>query len=355
MNIDNIIQEWFYRLPNGYATEPYSKQELAILSEVLTEQKIDKNNCSLFEGVKKAKPGPIVNAWKDAQAFESFIKVYVYGNQEVKGLSSLYSNLSTLPTKMQEKCVAVLQNTKVNKSMLSSFSISGVNKVLFDEIMRVVKVTGGDTSEFWYAIVTGGKVKGGTAGDTGITSDVDVGNKAVSLKNYSSNFSVDFGKLGDLEGHIFTLKNILEMVTDVEINVSIGRTKFNDALRIFEAPQTINNLTALFELDGKGITIVQRLIDQLKKYMKKPGDVSTIITKIMTTINDIVQAKINTVDYWVVIVGGSKVIAHSSAQVAKGLEITGNQLPMSISNFKGGNLFVSGTALQKAIEGKKAQ
>ena len=42
MDTEKIINEWFYRLPNGYANYPYSDKELAVLHEVL-----DANGLSL--------------------------------------------------------------------------------------------------------------------------------------------------------------------------------------------------------------------------------------------------------------------------------------------------------------------
>ena len=50
MNKESIIREWFYRLPNGYATAPYSKKEMDVLHEVLAENGI---NGSIF--AKEAK------------------------------------------------------------------------------------------------------------------------------------------------------------------------------------------------------------------------------------------------------------------------------------------------------------
>ena len=40
-NITDILREWFYRLPNGYATEPYDNTELQVLSKILKEEGID--------------------------------------------------------------------------------------------------------------------------------------------------------------------------------------------------------------------------------------------------------------------------------------------------------------------------
>ena len=40
-NIQDILREWFYRLPNGYAIPPYDDMELQVLSKILTESSID--------------------------------------------------------------------------------------------------------------------------------------------------------------------------------------------------------------------------------------------------------------------------------------------------------------------------
>ena len=40
-NVTDILREWFYRLPNGYAIEPYNDIELQVLSRILTENAID--------------------------------------------------------------------------------------------------------------------------------------------------------------------------------------------------------------------------------------------------------------------------------------------------------------------------
>ena len=40
-NIQDILREWFYILPNGYAIPPYDDMELQVLSKILTEASID--------------------------------------------------------------------------------------------------------------------------------------------------------------------------------------------------------------------------------------------------------------------------------------------------------------------------
>ena len=50
MDIDKIIREWFFKLPMGYAEQPYSEDELQTLAEVLVEHKVD---LPLFEATYK--------------------------------------------------------------------------------------------------------------------------------------------------------------------------------------------------------------------------------------------------------------------------------------------------------------
>ena len=58
-NITDILTEWFYRLPNGYAIEPYVETELQVLSKILTENNID--------------PKPIIKNLTEAPADDQFI------------------------------------------------------------------------------------------------------------------------------------------------------------------------------------------------------------------------------------------------------------------------------------------
>jgi len=48
MDIDKIIREWFFKLPKGYAEQPYSEDELESLAEVLVEQNVLMPKASLL-------------------------------------------------------------------------------------------------------------------------------------------------------------------------------------------------------------------------------------------------------------------------------------------------------------------
>jgi len=74
MNQQDIIREWFFRLPNGYANPPYSKKEMDVLHEVLTENGLNgsifvKEVDQLDQAFHDAKPVDI-----DDEANESIIE-----------------------------------------------------------------------------------------------------------------------------------------------------------------------------------------------------------------------------------------------------------------------------------------
>ena len=52
---EKVIQEWFFRLPKGYAEPPYSIEELRIFHEVLSEH-IKESPDILDQGFLEAEP-----------------------------------------------------------------------------------------------------------------------------------------------------------------------------------------------------------------------------------------------------------------------------------------------------------
>ena len=50
-HIKDILTEWFYRLPNGYAIQPYTDKDLKVLEDILTERGIP--SPSVIESLKE--------------------------------------------------------------------------------------------------------------------------------------------------------------------------------------------------------------------------------------------------------------------------------------------------------------
>ena len=66
MNQQDIIREWFYRLPNGYTNPPYSKKEMDVLHEVLAEN--DMNGAMFTKNLETIEEHPMetLHEWKES-------------------------------------------------------------------------------------------------------------------------------------------------------------------------------------------------------------------------------------------------------------------------------------------------
>ena len=72
MDTNKIVEEWFYRLPKGYALAPYTDEELKVLNEVL-----DENGLSLNEDVDV-----LDQAFLDAEPVQDKEKIHTVNIRE---------------------------------------------------------------------------------------------------------------------------------------------------------------------------------------------------------------------------------------------------------------------------------
>ena len=98
-HIKDILTEWFYRLPKGYAIQPYNQKELHILEQVLAEKGIDPNpiidyltemhDFQLDQGFHDAKPVDDLDE-DDRKAGEIWKTKTGYRGQNAKGESQTF-------------------------------------------------------------------------------------------------------------------------------------------------------------------------------------------------------------------------------------------------------------------------
>jgi hypothetical protein len=108
MDFDKLVREWFYRLPKGYADAPYSQEELAVLDEVMTEAKLDKE--------KFTKPDQMRNEVDQLdQAFNDAKPI----NEEEQDIKSL-----------TDKLIDVIKNSDLDANELNFFIKNIANRGL---------------------------------------------------------------------------------------------------------------------------------------------------------------------------------------------------------------------------------
>ena len=175
--MDEVLAEWFYRLPKGYATHPYTNEELKVLDEVMQEYVSGNLN---EEILKEASITDITNknlltqvSEQDKQAqFREFLS-YIPGGIPTTQLLKFLNGLNKADaTEFVEK---LYTKTKGVDSISPADYASGVGEKLFD-----VKPEGMGKGEFFIAwLVPGAKNSGG-----GESFDVRVGGKKYEVKDY---------------------------------------------------------------------------------------------------------------------------------------------------------------------------
>jgi len=142
MDFDKLVREWFYRLPKGYADAPYSQEELAVLDEVMTEAKLDKEKFTKPEQMRN-EVDQLDQAFNDAEEVK----------EEIISEDTKYSDIIDLLNQSKDRLdkddllqiQAVIIKSAFKNNVLNYFSKKGINgdayqlgnkavKVLFDDI-----------------------------------------------------------------------------------------------------------------------------------------------------------------------------------------------------------------------------
>ncbi len=214
MNKESIIREWFYRLPNGYATAPYSKKEMNVLHEVLAENGI---NGSIFvnevdqldqafhnaEPVDEASKKPPADWEKELPEFENGAREAGVLPQYQAFKASIANAgpdpekatidvLNKMSDSQQQTFFEGFKNQK--QAPTKSFTVSGeVDMLLFK-----IKASGIGRAEVYCVWKYGGQIQGGN-----VSFDIAMGGSKYEVKDYSTEKSapIRVGAEGSVSKH----------------------------------------------------------------------------------------------------------------------------------------------------------
>lgn len=188
--IDNIIRDWFYELPNGYAEHPYSQKELSILDEVLAKYDTPLNEIDqLDQAFLAAKP--VKEAVEDSKfiPYMSDILSTKAGIQKklIDITVNVYNNLSNAEKETFQK--------KFRTQSISNFIGGGYKPFLkFFDILGDVKGLGRGEIQVLLA------VKDSSTGGTK-EHDIVMDNGQYEVKELTKNADFDPAKFGDVNRH----------------------------------------------------------------------------------------------------------------------------------------------------------
>ena len=219
MDWDAIIAEWFYRLPKGYAEQPYSDSELRILDRVVNEY----NNGGFKTVITEASISDITN-----KALLSFVSESNKDNDFQEFISNIPDGIPTtvmlnflnkLSKTESKQFVNNLYTETDIESLNSSQYNDGVGKKIFE-----LKPEGMGKGEFFIAwLVRGARNSGG-----GKSFDVRLGNKKYEVKDYRPDDSsgIRLGTKGKVTRfkfwyHIIDTINYINSIYDIDPTFAI--------------------------------------------------------------------------------------------------------------------------------------
>jgi hypothetical protein len=360
--IDKILNEWSYRCSDGIV-DMNNPTKRAILNAILEENGVELDEKTTSRSAKyfsqqdqsqeEPTAKPVNNTFmNDVDSFSQFVlDKYAAAGQTISGLDTLYMAIQKSSNKDNLfKIIQLSGNKKLNSG---KSSIQNIESELFNMILSSVRIQNGDPSELWFAIMYNGEAKGGVASETGIESDVDVDGKGVSIKNYKSIGSLDFGSLpSDLLKDFKKIINLLSILTGEEVTASLTIPSINKLLVKLGSPEIQQDLKELLSIGrDTNINALKNIYNSVSKIIPD-GNVEKLVDNFVDKVNNLVLSKIKSVEWWAVIAGKSELYLEPSSVIASRLHSKEGQLSSVINQIKGNNLFVKGNVLFTGTEEK---
>ena len=124
MDTSKIVEEWFYRLPKGYALAPYTDQELKVLNEVLDENGLSLNEVDqLDQAFLDAKPVEDLDE-------EIIVEVTIDDNQAMESLEKVFAKNKEFQTATTNESGSVEKIIGFLKALPGGKSLPAVEKML---------------------------------------------------------------------------------------------------------------------------------------------------------------------------------------------------------------------------------
>ena len=373
--IDKIINEWTYQLDAGYPTKESDYEILrSVLQEtnILSEQEIDQTILQA-KGVNERQPPSELGSdltfepddvgrpasFYSPEEFNRAIDDYKVKGQEIRNIQQFYEAILKLDESSQLEIKRILQSDIPELQLQTTrYQISGILLTLYDIIMSTIKVTNGEPSELWFAIVFKGDVAGAVSGEDDIESDIIIkkGGETISLKNYKET-TFDLGTLpGEASKFLKKFEQLAALITEREPKTaSMTRPDVNEVLMLIDQEDIQSDLDQLLNLKSD-VRIIQRLQQDIINTLRGGIGIGTAeqldkyANLFCLKVDEFVKQKLAMVNWWAFIIKGKNILylRDTAAMIKASTHIDNPKSPGTyllgpgIANFKGGKLFVNG-------------
>tara|TARA_Y100000592_G_scaffold98969_1_gene173519 strand:- start:748 stop:1803 length:1056 start_codon:yes stop_codon:yes gene_type:complete len=349
-NLTKYLNNIAYKFPKGYPDmdNPEDKKMLFEIIENFINEDEEVDIKITDKDITNNKTSTITSS---EELYDTITTKYAVDGQDVLNVENFYNSIQKSPN--SNNLLTLIQNGGNKKLSSGNYSIKGIEKELYDLIMGTIKIPNGEPSELWVAFMYKGEIKGGVAGDTGITSDVDINGQGVSLKNYASIATLDFGSLGKtVEELLRDTINLFQILSGLKVKKTLTRNSINAILDAITSPDVESDMEEIIQMaETTNIATIKRLAAQIQSNLED-GDPKSLVRSFCRGIDVNIADKLNEVSWWMTINKGI-VYTSSNKELFEKLRCTeDNRLSYGVSNFKDLHLFVNGNYLYKSIAAK---
>lgn len=343
---DKIIKEHSWRFSKGYPDINIQEDKdmlFSIVKSMVGEQEEESN-----EENPQDKETNTISINNSDSLYKLLTTKYAVAGQDIYNVDNFYNSI--IKSSNSNQILSLIEKGGNKKLANGRYAIKGLEKELYDIIMATIKIPNGEPSELWVAIMYKGEIKGGVAGETGITSDVDINNQGVSLKNYASLGVLDFGSLGKtVEELLRDSINLFQILTGAKVKKTLTRSSINGVLDMITSEEVKKDIEEIINMaQNTRVKTITRLATQIQDNLEGDNP-DSIAEKFCSGIDRNIADKLNEVDWWITINKGI-VYTESSSELFEKLKCTSkNRLSNGVSNFKDLHLFVNGNFLYKTI------
>jgi len=323
VDIQEIIHEWFYRLPNGYADKPYSNEDLQILEDILKEWNIsnfktiiqhlaetDKEEHTNIEPDPDTQSEPETHESNEdfrnlLDSYENFsdiiYKRYVSTGLSINGLDELYKRLMNLPDSLQNQMRRLI-GKRTNRDLVGgTFKMGQYEKMLYDLIHESIQIENSHPYVFWFAIVLDGKIKGEESNST-VAGNVFIDQQNVLIRKFHN----EVISLGLLDPEIVSILQILinlGEVIDGEKTEELTKTAINSLLMKISDEENKDELDQFLNLSNTTkLSALKSLSNSIKSSLEN-HQIDELPIKFTQLIDAFISRQLATIQYWVTIRG----------------------------------------------------
>jgi hypothetical protein len=282
--------------------------------------------------------------------FEQYcLNTYATEGQKILSIGKLYDNLIHAD---RTDLISFIEHPPIISISDTSRSMTSLEYDLYHEIMTSIQIPSGNPSEFWFAIVYNGKVKGSKkhaseADVSGLVADVVVSNAGISVKNRvtdANSIAINFGHIPKKEKLVFNdIMALFRLITGKSL-IAPTRVMINKMLDEIDNEQLITDLNNLKEWSKLyDDSIISRNQDAIEFILQDRGP-GGLIPLFAEAIDSILYVKLNTVNWWSIIHGtGShrNISTHTPAQIFENVKcvhtdrgLSGLRLSNNLGDFK---------------------